>query len=146
MYGEPMSVTEKYYEAIIVKASGINKQGVFAARNFRQGETVIAWNNTRPITKAEYNALSAHDRNYIEIRDDGTYLLVGVPERYVNHSCEPATAPDMNGNDVALRDIRQGEEITTDYQAFSIPEGRFNCHCGSSKCRGVITGRLPSEC
>lgn len=138
-----MSNTEEPHGAVIVKDSSINKRGVFAAKDFKKGEIVIEWKNTHPITKAEYGALSPEERYYIEIRDDGTYLLVGKPERYVNHSCDPTTTPDINGNDTAIRDIRVGEEITTDYKDFFIPEGHFSCRCDSPHCRGIITGRTP---
>jgi SET domain-containing protein len=38
-----------------------------------------------------------------------------VPERYVNHSNTPNTKQDLvNFADVALRDIKAGEMITTD--------------------------------
>lgn len=136
-----MPGSQESYGSVVVHHSRINKRGVFAAQDFKKGEIVIAWNHTRKITETEYNALPAEERHYIEILDDGTYLLVGKPERYVNHSCDPNTAPDVNGNDVAIRDIKPGEEITTDYKDFSIPEGRFHCGCGTSQCRGLITGR-----
>src|SRR5438045_2910448 len=33
------------------------------------------------------------------------------------------------------------EELTLDYALFSVaPEWRMECHCGSSLCRGVVTG------
>jgi hypothetical protein len=41
----------------------------------------------------------------------------------------------------ARRDIAAGEELTLDYALFSVaPEWRMECHCGSSLCRGVVTG------
>jgi hypothetical protein len=41
----------------------------------------------------------------------------------------------------ARRDIAAGEELTVDYALFSVvPEWRMDCHCGSSRCRGVVTG------
>jgi D-alanine-D-alanine ligase-like ATP-grasp enzyme len=57
-----------------------------------------------------------------------------------NHSCAPNTG--FRGLDVvALRDIAAGEELTLDYRTFCdeamVP---FDCHCGSSNCRGRIEG------
>lgn len=41
--------------------------------------------------------------------------LYSEPERYVNHSNHPNTYQDLkNKCDVALRDIKKGEMITTD--------------------------------
>ena len=56
---------------------------------------------------------------------------------YVNHPCDPNML-----NDVAWRDIEAGEEITTDY-ASSEASPNYHlepCMCGSSLCRGRITG------
>lgn len=57
-----------------------------------------------------------------------------------NHSCQPNTG--YNGLDVvALRGIRSGEELTLDYATF-LDENMepFDCQCGTSVCRGKITG------
>ncbi|PWU17988.1 MAG: hypothetical protein C5B49_07935 [Bdellovibrio sp.] len=61
------------------------------------------------------------------------------PERYVNHSCDNNTTPG-HLCDIANRDIYEGEEITADYSNFSVLNGSFECHCGSSKCRRTVTG------
>jgi D-alanine-D-alanine ligase-like ATP-grasp enzyme len=57
-----------------------------------------------------------------------------------NHSCDPNTG--YRGLDVvALRDICKGEELTLDYASFLDEHMEpFNCRCGSSNCRGLITG------
>jgi len=59
-----------------------------------------------------------------------------VPEKYVNHSCNANTRVG-NQCDIAIRDIKKGEEITSDYGK----EGSFisfKCECGSKNCRGRI--------
>ncbi len=58
-----------------------------------------------------------------------------------NHSCNPNTA--YRGLDViALKKINKFEELTLDYGNFlddsMLP---FQCHCGSSNCRGIISGK-----
>ncbi len=58
-----------------------------------------------------------------------------------NHSCNPNTA--YRGLDViALKKINKLEELTLDYGNFlddsMLP---FQCHCGSSNCRGIISGK-----
>jgi len=41
----------------------------------------------------------------------------------------------------ARRDIAAGEELTLDYAFDPVaPEWRMECHCGSTLCRGVVTG------
>jgi hypothetical protein len=44
-------------------------------------------------------------------------------------------------NVVALRNIKKGEELTLNYASFLDETMEpFNCRCGASNCRGLITG------
>jgi SET domain-containing protein len=123
---------------VIVKTSHINGEGVFALRFIRRGEVAVKWDNTREIDESELASLPPGERNYIEIQG-GKILLIGKPERFINHSCEANTLPGERC-DIATRDIQAGEEITADYRNFYIPSGQFLCTCGSPKCRRVIHG------
>ena len=64
---------------------------------------------------------------------------MGVPERYVNHSCK-ANTYSKNGFDIAKRDIKKGEEITADYTKEDVLFG-FKCGCNSKTCKGTIKRR-----
>lgn len=121
------------------KKSLIHGQGVYAQRAFKVGEIVVPWENTIEISQAELEALPGIERRFTDIQN-GKILLVGIPERYVNHSCDANTRPG-NLCDIAVRDISSGEEITADYGNFFILEGQFQCRCGSKKCRGIISGK-----
>lgn len=62
-------------------------------------------------------------------------------EWYFNHSCEGNLGFDENGDFVARRNIRKGEELTYDYGlAESNPKFRMDCKCGADNCRKIITG------
>jgi hypothetical protein len=62
-------------------------------------------------------------------------------EWYLNHSCDGNVGFNEDGDFVARRRIAKGEELTYDYGlAESNPRFRMDCLCGSSNCRGVITG------
>lgn len=125
-------------ESIIIKFSPINGSGVFATRNICCGEVVVYWRNTRAISQSEFEALPSEEQRYIDIQID-KILLIGTPERFINHSCEANTKPGILC-DIALRDIKIGEEITTDYSNFYIPLGPFQCNCNSKNCRRYIQG------
>ena len=57
-----------------------------------------------------------------------------------NHSCEANTRYE-GLNVIATRDIKQGEELTLDYAEFLDEHMEpFICRCGSSFCKGLITG------
>jgi SET domain-containing protein len=115
---------------IVVKKSKINGKGVFAKRDFKKGEIILQW-NPKIITKIESDKLTIKQKNYL-FHEKNKYFLMQVPEKYVNHSCEPnTTAKDKS--DIAKRDIKKGEEITSSYSKVG-----FKCKCGNKNCRNII--------
>ena len=64
-----------------------------------------------------------------------------------NHSCDPSLWMRDERTVCARRDIGAGEELTMDYAVVTVtPEWRMQCQCGTSACRGVVTGndwRIP---
>ena len=116
---------------ILVKKSKIEGKGVFADRDFKKGEIVLIW-HPKSLTKFEFDNLSDSESKYRHKEGD-SYSIMQPPERYVNHSCDPNTMPD-DSSDIAIRDIKQGEEITSDYSGLSNPN--FVCNCASDKCKG----------
>lgn len=60
------------------------------------------------------------------------------PHKFLNHSCNP-TAGMRGVTLIAIRDIKEGEEITADYSTFE-GDHRWEmlCSCGHANCRGVI--------
>lgn len=125
---------------IIVKNSAIHGQGVYAARDFEKGEVVVLWSHTKELNHIELNALPEIEKHYVDIQGDRIFLL-GIPERFINHSCDANTFPGRKC-DVAARTIKKGEEITADYSNFFIPGSSFQCSCDSPHCRGLITGKI----
>ena len=100
---------------VIVKKSKIGQfdRGVFANKDFKKGETIIKY-NLRLLTKKEFQNLSESDKQFTH-EHFGKRYLYPLPERYVNHSSNPNTFQNLRQRqDVALRDIKKGEEITTD--------------------------------
>ena len=57
----------------------------------------------------------------------------------INHSCEPNVGFRSQVEVVAIRDIRNGEEIFLDYAFMETDFDSFDCGCGSSSCRGRVT-------
>lgn len=119
---------------IFVKKSKINKKGVFAARDFKKGEVVLKW-NPKTLKQSEIEKIKDNQKQYLRKVDRNKYFLMQPPERFVNHSCE-ANTQVKNSCDVAIRNIKKGEEITSDYgKGGSVS---FECKCGSKNCRGMI--------
>ena len=59
---------------------------------------------------------------------------------FVNHSCEPSGGLRGEAVLVAMRDIKEGEEITFDYATTECIDGEWECLCGTPACRGTIRG------
>jgi hypothetical protein len=100
-------------KGVRVGRGNLNGKGVYAARNFEAGETVIEY-NLQLITEAEYALLPEVERCFVHRHGDRLYLY-GEPERYVNCAPDPNTCQDLGRErDYALRKILAGDAITTD--------------------------------
>ncbi len=60
---------------------------------------------------------------------------------YTNHSCDPNVAIQGQIVLVAMRDIALGEELTIDWATTDDLDYEIECNCGSSGCRGSVTGK-----
>jgi hypothetical protein len=95
-------------------------KGVFADRDFNKGEVVIKY-NLKPLTLEEYKNLPESEKKFVHTHKGQIYLY-SEPERYVNHSFKGNVSQDLEKQaDIALRDIKKGEEITGDATKDEIP-------------------------
>jgi SET domain-containing protein len=121
---------------LIVKKSKIEGQGVFANRDFKEGEIITKW-HTRQVTSDQLDKLSDEERRHTIYYEGKNVVMMGSPERYVNHSCDANThAEDFC--DVASRNIKKGEEVTANYSETMAAGHSMNCDCGSKNCRKII--------
>ncbi len=125
---------------IVVRASSIEGLGVFAARPFRKGEAIHALDDSRVVGGAR--PLSpVDDPRHCDYLAGGKVVLMQVPERHINHSCDPNIyVKTLRGRRfvIALRDIPAGQEITYDYCINSGGDTIWICHCGAARCRHEI--------
>ena len=124
---------------ITIKRSRINGIGVFANRDFKKGEIILIWDTSVPLTKEQVEKLAKDEQKYVSHFGD-QYILHQPPERYINHSCD-SNSFVVNSCDVAKRDIKKGEEVTTDYAQEGAPNLYLECVCGSSNCRKIIKNK-----
>lgn len=122
---------------VIVKKSKIHGLGVFASRDFRKGEVVLKWDLTEKVSSEKLAKLSPEERKHMIFLEGNCYVLK-PPEGLLNHSCYPNTS-SQDSCDVAIRNIKKGEEITTDYSKGDSPGQGFKCNCGSKNCRKKIS-------
>lgn len=121
---------------VVVKESSIDGLGVFANRDYKKGEVVLLWNPKGDLTAKQVRRLPKEKRKYLSRIRENKYVILGIPGRYINHSCEPNTR-SKNNMDIAVRDIKKGEEITADYAVENVPVN-FRCKCGKYNCREEI--------
>ncbi|MGD0217256.1 MAG: SET domain-containing protein [Desulfobaccales bacterium] len=62
-------------------------------------------------------------------------------EWYFNHSCNGNLGFDKNGDFIAIRYIKNGEELSYDYGLIeSNPNFKMKCKCHNYNCREIVTG------
>lgn len=86
-------------------------KGVYAARDFKEGEVVKYW-NLLELTQGEFDALPKSEHMFVHSFWNKIYLFP-EPSRYTNHSLDPNTYSDFDKQcDYAARPIKKGEMIT----------------------------------
>ena len=118
----------------LLKNSSIHGFGVFADQDIEKGTIIWRFDSKVDvkIKKEEAAKLFNISRKYLEhygyespVSDN--IILCSDNAKYMNHSDEPntvgvypnmAVGDDIEGFDIAARDIKKGEEITTDYKSF----------------------------
>ncbi|MGE0826879.1 MAG: SET domain-containing protein [Candidatus Binatia bacterium] len=129
-----------------VRTSPIHGKGLFAVEPIHKGEIVAVkggtiltaqqWAELEPtlgsaeIQLAENLFIAPTDQE----QRDGSML-------YTNHSCDPNIAIQGQIVFVAMRDIASGEELTHDWATTDDLDYTIICNCGTSACRGTITGK-----
>ncbi|WP_405163107.1 SET domain-containing protein-lysine N-methyltransferase [Nocardia sp. NBC_01499] len=125
--------------------SAIAGRGLVAVEPIAAGHTVAA-KGGHIVTTDELHRLSERLQNSEIQIDDNLHLVAKTDDEYervmlfINHSCEPNVGFAGNTLLVAMRDIADGEELTTDYALFDDYDGSMDCSCEHSTCRRVIDG------
>ena len=77
-------------------------------------------------------------RRYSWLTATGDRILCWDFGRFMNHSCNPnSVGPGLMEFEIAVRDIRAGQQVTCDYGTFNLEED-MACSCGSAVCRGTV--------
>lgn len=124
-------------------------RGLFAARGFALGETILHF--TGPlISLADAIAKGDSEGNPLQIGSN-QYIDLEPPGVFANHSCAPNAGIRHDTELIALQTIASGEEIRFDYSTTIWEEGpsayTMPCRCGTAACRGIAANfpSLPIE-
>jgi hypothetical protein len=122
--------------------SRIHGAGIIAGRAFRAGERIAKRNIARDVTPdAPLRPDDGEYEHHCDWLADGRQVLLGVPDRYLNHACEPNSyIREIDGVQYiyAYRDIATGDELTNDYCMYSEGDVVWQCNCGALACRRTI--------
>jgi hypothetical protein len=129
-----------------VGPSGIEGQGVFAARSFAAGETILRIDDSRTVDHEHpLRPERGEEPRHCDYLAGGRVVLLGEPERHINSSCDPSAFVRWDGETrfvVARRPLRPGDEITYDYIIDCHGGAVWTCRCGAVRCRGTIVSNF----
>lgn len=125
----------KHFYIATSKVSGL---GIMAGEDIKKGEIIRQITGKVQFLSVKNKEDSLSYPNWIGI-GKGKWIDPDHPHQYLNHSCDPTAGINDNLELVALKDIKEGQEITIDY---AIIEGddlwEMPCSCGAKECRGTI--------
>ncbi|MEP7195963.1 MAG: SET domain-containing protein-lysine N-methyltransferase [Saprospiraceae bacterium] len=132
MNWELVEVFEKNFQ--LKKAINKNVHGLFANKNFKEGETIINFRTKNIVSKPTYLTVQLEDQKHFSLDPD--FL------QYMNHSCDPNIFMDTTELKlVTLRPISKDEELNFFYPSTEWEmEQAFICNCGSKECHTFISG------
>ena len=109
--------------------------GVFATQDIPKG-TIMNIESSLDILieKGLYEKLPSEYRSYVDTYsyvDEGDICRINWDHaRYLNHCCFPNTLTTAYGFEIAIENIKKGEQVTCDYRLFNhkIPELSLICN------------------
>ena len=130
-----------------IKKSNIDKRGLYASKNIKEGTKIIEYVG-KIISKkeSEKNIKFDNEKDIYLFNLNNKYDLDGDfkfnTARLINHSCDPNCEVKGKGLKLwilAIKNIKKGEELSYDY-GFSYDKDykQFPCKCGVNNCVGYI--------
>ncbi len=126
------------HESLSRAPSLIDGQGVFAYRNFQEGEQLYSTTDYQVYFEEAYGTVK---------RSAGEHIFEEQVLRWINHSCDGNARIEFAGREVrviAIRAVVVGDEVTCRYfeteDFIPIP---FQCNCG--RCGGRLMRKSSDE-
>ena len=126
-----------------MRPSGIEGLGIFVTEPVRAGQRIRRINVAREVTPLQPLREDLGERQDHCDYPDGKVVLLGFPDRHVNHSCDPNAYVAYDEERcflVARRDIPGGDEVTCDYNINITGGTAWPCRCGAPRCSGTVVG------
>ena len=144
---------KNYPKAIFeLKPSIVSKGqvGLFALKDFDRGEIIVSsdyWDESVLIPWYEFEEIDPITKNklidFCYKTEEGVHAPQNINKiniaYFFNHSCEPNSFTDKDGNYIANKNIKIGTEFTIDLESLMEKTcTSFECECGSINCRKII--------
>ena len=123
---------------IYVCSSKIHGFGVNLGEDAKKGEVIsrIKGEMKFKVNKNKRDALANPD--WVGVAKD-QWIDPAKPYKFLNHSCDPSVGIKGRLSLTALRDMKEGDEITIDYSTIEgDPLWEMECACGAQGCRKII--------
>lgn len=130
-------------EVLEVEEAGAKGKSLFAKKDFQKGDLVFV----------VYGAIVNYHTDYTIPIDHNLMIeprTPGSPGQFLCHSCDPNIGVKNRTLFVAMRDIKKGEEVVTNYAFLGYDYGNeksldgtkslnldVTCACGSANCEGI---------
>jgi SET domain-containing protein len=126
-------------------------KGLFANKDIDKDELILVMGGYIFSIEDENNLNEYNEDKPIEISEDFSFSPVSeadtekMPQHYINHSCEPNCGWRGQLFLVAMKTIKEGEELTYDYAMIMHPNNdsetyfEMDCLCGKDACRKKIS-------
>ena len=130
-----------------VRESKIHGRGLFAIADIAKDE-VVAVKGGHIVDGKTLREKVVPRLGPVEIQIDDDLFIAPVTDEerelsmlYSNHSCDANLGMRGEITFVAMRDIRANEELTHDWAMTDDDDYSVECKCGTSRCRGLLTGK-----
>ncbi len=124
---------------IYIATSKIEGMGVILGEDAKKGDLIryIKGDLKFKVNKSKKDALDNPDWIGIE---KNVWIDPEKPYKFLNHSCNPSAGIKGKVSLHALRNLKEGEEITIDYSTIEADQlWELNCACGEKECRKKIS-------
>lgn len=128
------------FKNVQIRNSPIQGKGIFASRDIKKNEVLFSAKG--PIICYPFLPNYRKGPHWLNVGEKQWLMpLEKTPWRYVNHSCVPNVGLRGKVQVVAMRDLKEGEEILIDYSITeSHPMWGMKCLCKNASCRKLIRG------
>jgi uncharacterized protein len=123
---------------IYIRSSKIDGLGLIIGEDIKKDEIVSRLRGETKFLIIKSLEDTFSNPNWIGIAEN-QWIDPEKPYKFINHSCNPTVGMKGKKTLVALRNLKEGEEVTIDYSTIEgDPNWKMQCVCNEKTCRKII--------